>query len=107
MGTAGGKTAVNKQLRASGGIILRIEGIQFHLDPGPGALVKANEYLVEVFGWTDPGTKITINRQEIPVSSQGLFMKNINLTPNRNVVRVEAGNAKGSKEIIRTFVVKD
>jgi len=48
LGTAGGSVAVNKQLRASGGIIVRVRGIQFHLDPGPGALIKAREYGVNV-----------------------------------------------------------
>lgn len=44
LGTAGGRFSVNKQLRASGGIILRVNGIQFHIDPGPGSLVKAKEF---------------------------------------------------------------
>jgi ribonuclease BN (tRNA processing enzyme) len=44
LGTGGGMFSVGKQLRASGGIVLRISGIQFHLDPGPGALVRAKEY---------------------------------------------------------------
>jgi len=44
LGTGGGRFAVNKQLRSSGGIILRVNGIQFHIDPGPGALVKAQQY---------------------------------------------------------------
>lgn len=30
-------------MRSSGGIILRIRGIQFHIDPGPGALLKAKD----------------------------------------------------------------
>lgn len=34
---------MGKQLRASGGIILQIEEDQFHIDPGPGALVMAKE----------------------------------------------------------------
>lgn len=43
MGTGGDSAVVGKQLRASGGIILQIEGNQFHLDPGPGALVRLNQ----------------------------------------------------------------
>ena len=50
LGTAGGSIAVNKQLRASGGIILRAGGIQFHLDPGPGALLKSRDYGVNIRG---------------------------------------------------------
>ena len=44
LGTAGSTAVVNKQLRSSGGIILQAEGLQFHLDPGPGAVQKAGEF---------------------------------------------------------------
>ncbi len=44
LGTAGSSAVMNRQLRSSGGIIFEIEGLQFHIDPGPGALVKAKEY---------------------------------------------------------------
>lgn len=44
LGTAGDSTVVGRQLRASGGIIFQLEGLQFHVDPGPGALLKAKEY---------------------------------------------------------------
>ncbi len=48
LGTGGDPAVVGKQRRASGGIILRVEGYQFHIDPGPGALVKAKEYDVNL-----------------------------------------------------------
>ncbi len=44
LGTAGSSTVVSKQLRSSGGIILKVEDLQFHIDPGPGALNKAKEF---------------------------------------------------------------
>lgn len=44
LGTGGSSGVVSKQLRASGGIIIQVEDLQFHLDPGPGALNKAKEY---------------------------------------------------------------
>ena len=50
LGTAGGGLAVNKQLRSSGGVIIRLQNIQFHINPGPGALVKAREYGVNLRG---------------------------------------------------------
>lgn len=43
LGTAGDSAVVTKQFRASGGIILQLEGLQFHLDPGPGVLQNAKE----------------------------------------------------------------
>lgn len=44
LGTSGDSTVTAKQLRASGGIILQIGELQFHIDPGPGALVRAKEF---------------------------------------------------------------
>ena len=43
LGTGGDSYVVGRQLRASGGIILQVEDDQFHVDPGPGALVMAKE----------------------------------------------------------------
>jgi ribonuclease BN (tRNA processing enzyme) len=43
LGTGGDSYVVGKQLRASGGIILQVEDDQYHIDPGPGALVMAKE----------------------------------------------------------------
>ncbi len=41
LGTAGDIEVMARQRRASGGIILLLEGSQFHLDPGPGSLLGA------------------------------------------------------------------
>jgi len=41
LGTAGDVHAVSKQMRGSGGIILRADDLQFHIDPGPGSLTMA------------------------------------------------------------------
>jgi len=52
LGTAGTSAVMSKQLRASGGIILQVGDLQFHLDPGPGALAKAREYGVNLHNTT-------------------------------------------------------
>jgi len=41
LGTAGDVFVVGKQLRGSGGVILQMGEMQFHIDPGPGSLVRA------------------------------------------------------------------
>ena len=41
LGTAGARVVVFKQLRASGGLWLELNGTRLHIDPGPGALVRA------------------------------------------------------------------
>lgn len=43
LGTAGDEFVAGKQIRASGGIVVQVEGYQFHLDPGPGAVVRAQQ----------------------------------------------------------------
>lgn len=43
LGTGGDSYVVGKQIRASGGIILQVDDDQYHIDPGPGALVMAKE----------------------------------------------------------------
>lgn len=48
LGTAGDEFTVSKQIRGSGGIIIKAEGYQFHIDPGPGALVRAAMYDVNL-----------------------------------------------------------
>lgn len=48
LGTAGDTYVLSRQLRSSGGIILQIGENQFHIDPGPGALVKAKEFGVSL-----------------------------------------------------------
>ena len=48
LGTAGDSAVVDKQLLASGGIIIQVEDLQFHLDPGPGSLNKAKEHKISL-----------------------------------------------------------
>ena len=40
LGTGGARFVVSQQMRASGGIWLSCQGVQVHIDPGPGALVR-------------------------------------------------------------------
>jgi ribonuclease BN (tRNA processing enzyme) len=48
LGTGGDAIVVGKQVRASGGIVLQLAEFQLWLDPGPGALVRALQYDVNV-----------------------------------------------------------
>ncbi len=48
LGTGGDSIVVGKQIRASGGIILELEGNQFLLDPGPGCLARARQAEVSI-----------------------------------------------------------
>jgi hypothetical protein len=65
-----------------------------------------NHSSVEVYGWTEPGTKIVINGQEIPVSDEGLFLELFQMSGNENRIIVNAKKGNGVKEIVRDFAVE-
>ncbi len=44
LGTAGGRVAVFRQLRYSGGMWLTLDGINILIDPGPGSLIRIYEF---------------------------------------------------------------
>jgi phosphoribosyl 1,2-cyclic phosphodiesterase len=48
LGTGGGRVVVSNQVRATGGWILEMDGEMLHIDPGPGALVRAKQYGVRL-----------------------------------------------------------
>jgi len=48
LGTGGARLVVAKQFRATGGIILQYNDEQLHLDPGPGSLVRARQFDVDL-----------------------------------------------------------
>lgn len=52
LGSGGGRWVVLRQLRSSGGFVLELAGQKMHVDPGPGALLKAKEYKVDLCSLT-------------------------------------------------------
>ena len=44
LGSGGGRHHIRTQYRATGGILFKFNGIQSHIDPGPGATVRLNQY---------------------------------------------------------------
>lgn len=48
LGSGGGRYCMATQARATGGFRIEMDGVNFHIDPGPGALVRAKEYGVNV-----------------------------------------------------------
>lgn len=43
LGSGGGRHHIRTQYRATGGILYKFNGIQAHIDPGPGAIVRINQ----------------------------------------------------------------
>ena len=79
--------------------------IYVQTNPPEGTSMTMNSS-VEVFGWTEPGTKIKVNGKDVPVSGQGLFLEQFEVNPVQNFIKVQASGPKGSKEIIRTYNVR-
>lgn len=48
LGTGGDVETMAKQQRATGGLVLQLNGYQIHIDPGPGSLVRARETGINV-----------------------------------------------------------
>jgi len=44
LGSGGGRHHIRTQHRATGGILYKFNGTQAHIDPGPGAAVRINQY---------------------------------------------------------------
>ncbi|MFX1455035.1 MAG: MBL fold metallo-hydrolase [Promethearchaeota archaeon] len=44
LGSGGGRHHIRTQHRATGGFLYKFNGIQAHIDPGPGAIVRLNQY---------------------------------------------------------------
>lgn len=79
--------------------------IYVQTDPVVNSTITSQSSVI-VEGWTEPGTKIIVNGQELPVSKQGCFMEQFLMSPEENNIKVQASKANVSREIIRHFVVK-
>lgn len=44
LGSGGGRIVLIRQLRATGGFRLHLDGVKIHVDPGPGALVRCAQF---------------------------------------------------------------
>lgn len=83
------------------------------LDVSPRILMQTNpmecspvsdDASIDVHGWAEPGTTITINGTEVPVADDGLFMENVRIS-RRHTIFLEAKGRHSSKQIIRRFNV--
>ncbi|MDD5774128.1 MAG: DUF6067 family protein [bacterium] len=63
--------------------------------------------IIMLFGKTEQGTKITINGQSIPVSSNGYFEKELSLKEGKNEVKIIAEKDGKGKILYRKFLVKN
>ncbi len=57
---------------------------------------------IDVHGWAEPGTRITINGTVVPVAEDGLFLENVSLS-SRKTITVEARQQNARKQVVRHF----
>ena len=81
-------------------------GIYLQTYPGANSTIESGS-TVAIVGWTEPGTKITVNGSLTPVNDKGIFMKELGLSSKYNTIKVQASNPKGTKELVRTFKIKN
>jgi len=81
------------------------------LDQSPRVIVQtnpmehsqvANDASIDVRGWAELGTRITVNGRDLPVAEDGLFMENVRPSADLTVV-IEARNEKAGKRVTRRF----
>jgi len=48
LGTGGARFVIANQFRATGGIVLQYDDEQIHIDPGPGTLIRAKQYGIDL-----------------------------------------------------------
>jgi hypothetical protein len=81
-------------------------------DPEENSLLT-NHSSVAVLGWTDFGTRIFVNGQEVPVSENGMFMEQFTLDIDYQeenpefILRITASTSSAEKVIIRRFNVRN
>ena len=76
------------------------------LDRSPRVIVQtnplehspvANNATIDVHGWAEPGTRITINGTEVPVAADGLFLENVRISRERRHRRSPAARMQGGR----------
>lgn len=83
------------------------------LDRSPRVLFQTNppehstlaaDCAVDVHGWAEPGTKIRINGQDVPVASDGLFIEQIRPS-SEGQIELEAEKEDGRIVVVREFAL--
>jgi len=83
------------------------------LDGSPRVLLQTNplehstlaaDCAVDVHGWAEPGTKIRINGRDVPVASDGLFIKQIRPS-SEGTIELEAEKEDGQRVVVREFAL--
>ncbi|MFA4936844.1 MAG: helix-turn-helix domain-containing protein [Patescibacteria group bacterium] len=71
----------------------------------PPSDIVVNELQIQVKGKTSPGTQITLNGEQVPVSDQGEFSQEVLLQPGLNTITVSAASTYSKPVVITRQVL--
>ena len=75
-------------------------------DPLANSTIVFGQILLEINGWAESGTEITVNDKVVKVNADGEFRNVISLDPNRTTLKVTATKGPLSRTIVREFDVE-
>jgi hypothetical protein len=75
-------------------------------NPMANSKIVFGQILLEINGWTESGTEISINDKPVKIGADGQFRNVISLDPNRTTLKVTAKKGSATRTIVREFDVK-
>lgn len=75
--------------------------------PAEGSSLIFSPANVDLRGWVEPGSTVSIDGREILVEADGSFVANLSLRPDRASVRIQARKGEAVREVTRTFSVSE
>ncbi|MFX0022261.1 MAG: MBL fold metallo-hydrolase [Candidatus Hermodarchaeota archaeon] len=114
LGSGGGRHHIRTQHRATGGILYKFNDIQAHIDPGPGAIVRINQYQedpvkTELFivthghvdHYSDLSAIIESSREILHDKNYGYFKKGTLITTHEVLKYISGYHLNMLKEVIK------
>ncbi|MFX1307576.1 MAG: MBL fold metallo-hydrolase [Promethearchaeota archaeon] len=114
LGSGGGRHHIRTQYRATGGYLYKFNGIQAHIDPGPGAIVRINQFKedpvkTELFivthahvdHYNDINAIIECSREVLHDRNYNYYKKGTLITTNEVLKYISEYHLKMLKEIVK------
>lgn len=109
LGTGGGRFLMYRQIRGTGGFILELDGEMIHVDPGPGASLRAKMYNIDLEMLTGIAVShfhlehATETNVIVEAMTKGAFEKKGFLVAGKGVIE---GDDKGNPPVLPRYHLK-
>ena len=113
LGSGGGRHHIRTQYRATGGILYKFNNSQAHIDPGPGAIVRINQYKedptktelfivthVHIDHFNDISAIIEASREVLHDRQHNYFKKGVLITTNDTLKYISKYHQNLVEEIV-------